>query len=427
MQQIPDIQWKRSAKRNPPGLFVGNDEDEDWIAANAAEVPPPKQPVAILEKGFEMLGRTFDAFESTIAGKQPEGQKGGSKEEDRTTQSHGAPVALKNGWTKDKRATPLNGEMAAPANGTKIIEGRTARNSAPVAQMNGHKTSEHTSSHDESTNGINYGVGNKGEERLPAKEQLPIIQKTKSSKRSSTLSPPNTSSKGSPVRDIKRAKTSIEDNLATEKPQHRGSITPQPITPRSKSSKRSSTFSPPNTSSKGSPVRTIKRAKTGMENNLATEKPQRRGSDNPQAAAGAKNKHSKSKPHEIDGIDISNKTSAPKGNTANGPKSHGGSSSPTEQDNPPTTKYGYSPVKEKSARDLQLSPKKYKTCEYLINTARHESMLICIANFSMPKQRFSNISSFVAAASAHKPRNPRDMDSDDPYGQGLYSDVRRWR
>ena len=283
MRQIPDIQWERSAKRNYPGLFVGNEEEEeDWIAANAAEVPPPKQPIEILERGFGMLSRTFDVFEVSMSGKQPRGPKGGARKE-ATTPRHGAPVALMNGWKEDKRATPSSDVLTASADRSKKSKERTARNSAPVAQMNGHKTSERTSERNSSTNTV-HGVRNSVEDGHPAKEKFPSTQRTESSKRSSTYSPPSTKPKGSPpIRAIKRSNMGIKnDRVTTENLPGRGSDNSQSITQRTKSSKRSSTFSPPNTSSKGSPVRTIKRAKTGIENNLATELPQHHRRDNPQ-------------------------------------------------------------------------------------------------------------------------------------------------
>ena len=442
MQQIPDIDWDNSSKRNVSGLFVGSsaDEDEDWLTANAAEVPPPKQPIEILERGFEMLVRTFDAFELNLAGKQPKGPSRGSKQDEET------PV----------------------------------RNSAPVAQMNV-QTRGRTSGHKGSTNGI-HGVGNSVEGRLSARKMFPVTQRAKSPKGSSTYSPPSTKSKGSPVQAIKGANMIIERELATEKPKHCGSDNPQPVTQRSKSSKRSSTISPPDMSSKGSPVRTIKRAKMGIEKEFATEKPQQsvsdepqlithrpklskrsstisppstssksspvrtikraktriendipaekpqhRGSDSPQAGAATNNKYVQSKSDNTVGIDTSNKIRAPKGHCADGPKMHANSSSPTKQEDSPISKYGSSPVKQTSPRDAQQSPKKVTKCEYQIDIAGYKPRLICAVNGPMPKQHFMNISSVLAAASSEKRRNPRDVDSADPYGQALYSDHRRWR
>ena len=434
MRQIPDIQWERSAKRNAPSLFVGNKkEEEDWIAANAAEVPPPKQPIKLLEKGFEMLSKTFDAFEVTMAGKQPRGPNVGANKDEGTTPRRAAPVALMRGWKEDKRARPSSHVPAASANRSKKSKERTARDSTPVAQMIGHKTSERTSEHKGSTSRMN-GVEKNADEGIPAKKMFSITQRTKSlersstysppstaskgsppqraikranigieddrattekpqhhgsdnsqlitqrpksSKRSSTFSPPNTSSKRSPLRTIKRARTQIEDDLASEKPQHLGSDKTRPIIQKSKTLKRSSTLSTPNTSSKGSPVRTIKQAAARTENDLAaTEKPQHRGSNTPQARADTNNKHASSESNDIVGIDTSSQAHASKGDIANGPKSQGGSSSPHKQKDLAIDRYGYSPVKEKSARDPQQPPRKYKTCEYSIKTARYKPMLI---------------------------------------------------
>lgn len=74
MSEVSDTHWRESAKpgdeRMPDDL-----EDEDWIKANAAQVPDPKPPIEILERGFVALHGTFDAFESFMK-KQHESKEG---------------------------------------------------------------------------------------------------------------------------------------------------------------------------------------------------------------------------------------------------------------------------------------------------------------------------------------------------------------
>lgn len=274
MQQISDAQWQCSAKGR--GLEQSSkSQDFEWNARNVAEIPPPKPPVEILERAFEMLAKTFDVFDfamteptlprhkERVVPSAPVAKTNGSLSAGDACQHNGqggkiAPVVQMKGRCKAEKAPQENGQenINAPLapvpeiNGHHKAEEMSQRNgqdenapAAPVARMNGDSKADEVPQQNgrEAVNApatqvpkttINNTAGASQENRsniqvlaktweksmvLPIKKAFPINRELPHKRSSVSLFVGNSSDEAS-VRTLKRAKTNIQEDHTVHKP-----------------------------------------------------------------------------------------------------------------------------------------------------------------------------------------------------------------